>query len=655
MLAIRYPQVKIQGYVGAIENFGGGTNTLINEKRLNSKFAVSSVNLMQVEDGIWASRWGRDYYGQPIPNVSSIDGACEFVRADGTRELVAVAGGKFWKSVDGGSWSEVTGYTFTEGKRVSFLQIEDRLYIANGYDDLTYYNGTSLYRYSAISAPSAPSGTRGSGLTTGSYPNYYRVVATNGIGYTTPSPSLSIPTNKPRSVWNGTTEKITLTITPVSGATGYEIYYGEYDGEEVFLAKTTTTTFEDDGSILPNPFIETPNDNTTSAPKFTSMEVSGNRLWATGDTNNPFRVYGSGVGQYFGYFSPFYGGFYIDVEKGGRNKPIAVTHYRDGKGNPMITVLCSSPDGYGSIFQIELTATTIGDTTFIVPSAYKIVGSIGADASGAVVKAGDNVFFLNKKGVYVLRNKQQMFNVLSTDDLSAPIRNNIASMDGGYISKAVGYYKPPMVFFSIPLGSENNRIIIFDMERNNWNYAWTFGVKQFLEYTTNSGATKFLAVPNSGNRLVEISPSYTTDFGEPFYQEYISPILPVSANYADMARVREVIFELGNFRGSLSLEVLGITKNKSVSSIGVVSVSSTTGTSGVGDELVSDAPLVGDASDNPKLFAEPTNKKLVRVRKRVYAIQFKVWTLTGGTFFKLLGVQARGILIPARAPSSWRS
>ncbi len=655
MISNRYPTIKIANYFEKINSFRGGTNTLITESRLDKKYAVESTNLLQVEDGVWQTRWGMGYYGQAIAGATYLDSATEYIKTDGTREIIAVGGGKVWKSADGGSWSEVTGATFTAGTKPYFLHTNDRLYIANGTDALAYYDGTNLTKYTALDEPVAPTGARGAGLSTTGYPNYYRVVAVNSIGYTGASASLSIPTDIKREDWDEADEYIDLTITEVTGATGYQIYWGEYDGEEVYLGSTATLTFRDDNSLVPNIYVETPNDNTTGAPKFRSMEISGNRFWATADPENEYRVYGSGVGQYFGFFSILYGGFYIDVEKGGRNKPVAVIHYRDGKGNPMITVLCSSPDGYGTIFQIELTTATIGDTSFIVPSAYKIVGSIGADSTDAVIKAGDNVLFINKKGVYALRNKEQMFNVLATDDLSAPIRNQLEGLNGSLVSTATGYYKSPMAIFSVPVGSTNDRTCIFDFERQNWNWAWNIGFKHLFEYTDSGGVTRLIGVPTSGNQLVELSDAYTNDLGTPFYQSYISPLIPVSKDYTDLAKVNEVVFELGDFRGSLTLEVIGLMKNKTVQSLSSTEYSSTTGSSGMSDEWVSDEPLVGDATDAPETFTESTVKKVVRVKKKVYALQFKVYSTSGDTRFTLLGIQAKGILIPSKSPSRWRS
>ncbi|RMD45207.1 MAG: hypothetical protein D6831_03850 [Aquificota bacterium] len=654
---MRVPKISAKApkeFLIKLDRFRGGSNTLLNPARLRKDFAVEINNLWQVQDGIWKTRPGRAYYGQEITGVSLIDGAWEYEKSDGTREIIAIAGGYAWKSQDGGSWTQLTGTTFTIGARPYFIQIGSKLFIANGTDPLAYYDGTNLNTYSGLSNPSAAPTTTRTGLTAGSYSNYYRIQATNEIGETLPSPSVNVTTNKPRSQWD-TSNYITLSWSAITGAKGYQVFWGEFDGEETLIAETTSTTFNDYGETTypHNPYIETNDDNTTQAPLFKSMEISGNRLWATGNDNAKWRVYFSGTGQYFvsPAFSPFYGGGWIDLEKGGKNKPVAVAHYRTGKGDPIITVFCSSADGNGTIFQIELTTITIGSVTATVPAAYKIVGSVGADAPSSVVKVYDNVFFANKKGIYALRNKQQMFNVLANDDLTAPIRNMFESINQDKISDIVAYFKPPRVYFSFTVGSENDTTAIFDMERGNWTWKWTFGAKQFFEYTDNNGRTHFLVVPSSGNKLVELSENYEDDFGSPFYQSYISPLIPIDKDMTVMAKIKEVVYELGKFKGSAIIEILGVTKNKQVVSLATKTVETQIGTSGWGSDLFSDF-LFSTTNSTPQTYIYDTIKKKLKVNKKLYAIQFKIYTTNKATF-EILGMQAKGYLLPKRAPSTW--
>jgi len=645
------PQAKTRPYFLDITSFIGGSNTLINEARLGKQFAMEIVNMWQVQDGIWATRPGTEKYGQNIPGDLSIAGAYEYEIDEGTRETIAIAGTKAWKSTDGGTWTEVTGATFTAGLQPYFLQIDNKLYIANGTDNWTVYNGSTLTSFTPILAPTGLGGTRTT-LTTGSFNNWYTIVAVNEVGFTTPCASVNLPTNKVRTSWSSG-EAINLTWNAVSGAKGYMVFWGEFEGEEYYLTDITTNSFVDNNSTVPNYYVETPDDNTTGAPKFRSTEISGNRIWGTYDTQNPYRVYFSGTGQDIGRFSPFYAGGYVDLEKGGKNRPISLVHYRTGKGDPSITVLCKSADGLGSIFQIDLIDVTVGDVPILVPSVAKIVGSIGSGSPTGAVKAGDNVYFINEKGVFALRNKPQLINVLSTDDFSAPIRNKFESLNQERITYSVGYYKPPRVFFAVSEGGENDKITIYDGERNNWTWCWNLGVKQFFEYTDGNGTTRFLTVGNNKPYLVEISENYFGDEGQAFYQSYISPLMRVSKNYTDRAKVKDVVFEIGNLRGSVTCQVLGLTGVEQVQALGSQTANSNVGTSGIGDDFFSEM-LFSDTTDAPSTFTQKSRKIRIRVNKKLYALQFKVFANELQSKYELLGIQVTdGYMLPTGAPSSW--
>lgn len=653
---VQIPQAKIQEYFVEIDNFRGGSNTLLNERRIDKKFAYEINNMWQVQDGIWKTRPGTKTYGQTIAGATNLDNAIEFEKSDGTREIIVLADdGYAYKSTDGGTWTQLSGATFTTGNNYYFAQIGSKLYISNRVDYLTVYDGTSLTQYSALDNPLAPTPSR-TGLTTGSYNNYYRIQAVNTVGHTTPSDSGSIATNKLRRDWD-TSNYISLSWTAVTSATGYEIYWGERDGFEYLIGTSTTNSFIDYGETISphNPYVETADDNTTAAPLFGPMEVSGNRLWATYDVNNKWRVYATGTGSYFvnPAFSPFYGGVWIDLEKGGKNKPVALAHYRTGKGDPIITVLCTSADGRGAIFQIELTSITIGDETATVPAAYKIIGSTGADSPDGVVKVGDNIFFANKKSIYALRNKEQIFNVLANDDMAAPIRNRYLSLNQSGLSNIAGYFQPPRVFYCLPEGGTSNDVMaIYDMERNNWTWKWTIGFKQIFEYTDSNDTTHLLAVPTSGNQLIELSENFQGDQGEAFYQSYISPLLPVHKKYRYLAKVNEAIFELGNFRGEVTCEVIGLTEDGTTSSVASDTATSTVGTSGIGDDAFSDM-FFSDTGDAPTTFTQSTRKIRVEVGERLYALQFKVSSNNADSNYEILGLQAEGYILPTKSSDQW--
>lgn len=265
-----------------IKNFNGGTVTLFDDARVKINQASETTNLVQVQDGIWKPRWGTEYYGQPISGESKIAGMTEYVKSDGSRELIVIGGttGKIFKSTDGGAWSQIGSITFNTSAQFSFVQLSGFLYIANGINNLARYNGTTITQYNSLSAPTLTSLARGSGLSAGAFTYYYKVTALNDVGETIGSNELSTTVNIDRDLWPGkSNHHIDISWNAVAGAIRYQLYISELSNQETLLIDTSALTYKDDGTILPNQFIIVPDDNTTSAPKFSEMNIIGNRIW----------------------------------------------------------------------------------------------------------------------------------------------------------------------------------------------------------------------------------------------------------------------------------------------------------------------------------------------------------------------------------------
>ena len=700
-----------------ISEFKGGSNSLLDQARMGSQFAVDSTNLLQVEDGLWSTRWGTKYYG--ASHTTTIDGASEFVKSDGTTELITITNGVVYKSTDGGALSSVSGATFTPGIQCYFMQIAGYLYIANGTDPLARYNGTVLSTYSSISAPTDLSASLvASGLSSGTYTYYAVVTALNAVGETTGSTEASITVNKLRDNWIAGTDKVTWSWTASSGAVTYQLYLAEpsQSGYETLLMDVPGTSYTDDGSVSVNPYIEVPSDNSTAAPLFTSMVISGNRIWATNDTSNLYKVYFSGSGQYIGNFSDFYGGGWINLEKGGRELPIAVKHYQSGSGQGVATVLAKTPDGRGAVWQIQITTATVGDTSFSIPSAQKVVGSFGTESLLSVATTTNDLMFANRKGWFSLGPEKNYYGILRTNELSSNIRPYWRSLVGSKMSSVCAYFYDSKVFISVPTStSGNDRIIIYDLERNNWSVDWSIGAKQFLEYTDTGGTSHFLYIPLTGTKLIEISDNFANDLGAAFNQSYISPLLPVSKTKTDVLSLSQSIVELASPKGSINFSVLGVTKNGTFSTIATKTLTSFGSNTGVGTDLPGEQHLsetqtgvkkvtetagsftigatytivsagttnftligasdsvvgtvfiatgigsgTGTASrwaiyitDAPSTYTQATTKLAIAKRAKLYALQFQISSTTADTQFILLSLQAKGKIIHKGLPSDW--
>ncbi len=644
---------KRQKIAFEIKEFRGGSNHLLDEARLAPDEAKQATNLIQVQDGLWKPRWGDAYYGVDLGY--EIYGGAEYLKSDGTTELIAVANGKAWKSTDGGSWTEITGATFTNGVMCYFLQIAGYLYIANGTDSLARYDGSTLSVYSALSAPANLTASRvASGLSSGSYVYYAEVTALNTVGETVGSTEASITTNKHRDTWIAGTDILDWSWNSVATASRYQLYIADQSGQEGLLTSTTTTNFRDDGSLAINPYVVPPLSNTTAAPKFKSMAVSGNRLWGTNDPDNPYMVHFSGTGSQFGYFSDFYGGGWINLERGGREKPTKVLHYQTGTGTGIATILARTPEGKGAVWQINIGTITVGDTEFSVPAATKVVGSFGTESILGAVATDNDVLFPNKRGVYALGAEKNYYGILRTKELTSRIRPYWRSLIGSGLADIASYFYDSKVFISVPTTTTGNtKTIIYDLERVNWTVDWNIGAKQFLEYTDSDGDTHFLYIPVGGTQFAEISEHISGHLGSAFSTSYVSGRIPLSKLWKDFVKINKVYLKLGSPRGSINFEVSGTQKNAPFTSLGTATITPMSAYTGMGFDIMGSV-LMGDTAGSPSTFSDSSDPRYVKIRKRLRDIQFRITTNSYDSDYVLQGIIVEGNLLNINPPSSWK-
>ena len=663
------PSKKAKEILIDLKDYSGGYNSLIDEARMPSKFAVESNNMMMGQDAIWQTRWGTTYYGADFG--ANPDGASEYVKSDGTTELVTIANGKAWKSTDGGTKTEITGATFTAGTQCYFMQISGYLYIANGTDALARYNGTTLATYTEIAAPANLGASRvANGLTSGTYTYYAEVTALNAVGETVGSTEASITVNKNRDTWTAGTDKLDWYWDTVATATRYQLYLSDEAGYETLLAsiEAGVTNFVDDGTNDLNPYVEPPEQNTTGAPKFISMCISNNRIWATNDDNDKYKVYFSGTGQFMGNFSDFYGGGWINLEKGGREMPIVVKHYQSGAGEGRATVLCKTPDGSGAIWQLQIATATVGDTSFSVPSATKVVGSVGTESVLGVVATGNDIAFPNRRGWFSLGPEKNFYGILRTSERSSNIRPDWRNLWGDKVSTIASYFYDAKIFISVPSSSSgNDKTFVYDTERGTWMVDWSFGAKQFFEYTDTNGKSHLLYIPLSGNKLIELSENSLNDLGAVFNQSYISPLLPVADDKSYIMKLREAVVTLGRPRGSVKFQIMGIGKDNNFASIATKTITNFGSNTGVGTDApgefyaTSTNASVKEVSgtwtiyltDSPSSYQQAFTRAAIKKNEQIYAIQFKVYSITADTSFSILNIQAKGLLLRKKIPSSW--
>lgn len=648
-------------FVLTLDKFGKGVMTLYDETRIPKDAVVRSYNMYLDQDGVWTTRPGTDVYGATL--TTPIDGACSYIKynSDGTytSKIAVIDNGSLKTSTDGGSWTTISGKTWTTGYPVKFKQSDTRVYIANGHDTLAYYdisNGT-ITTFSALSAPGSLVAPTRTGLSAGSYNAYYKITAINSVGESVASAEMSVSggINKTRDNWTAGTDSLAMSWGAVTGATRYNIYYSDSTGTEVWLDSVATISYTDTGVATPNPYQEAPTVDSSGGPTFGELELSTNRLWATRDPANPYRVSWAGTGQYSGAFNPFYGGGYIDLDLGGSERPERVVHFRDGKGTPVATVLTSTPTGAGSTWHIALTSLTVDTLTIVVPEAYKQQGSVGTRSPRGVVEYDDSVFFPSPKGFHALGSQQSILNVLVTSEMSANIRPDVETINNAYANLICGIAHQGRIYWSVPVGSTtNNQTWVLDVERNKtWAKEWSIGVKQFFEYTDSSGVIHLLAVPVTGTKLIEFSTSKLGDSGVAFSKSLESGLIHWADDHSTWAKVNKVYIEVADPRGSISFTVSGTQKGKAFTSLGSIAITNSVSNAGMSTDLLSSF-LLSSSNQAPSTFTQASVKKYIRVNKLLNNLKWQVSASAINSTFTVMQIIIKGTILPTSDPSSFK-
>ena len=652
------PDAPPRSIVLTQDKFDRGVITLLDQSKLPRNALKEAVNIFLSEDGAPTVRPGLDWYGVAA-SAYAIDGADFFVDTiTNAVHLLKVANGVVYRSLNNGAiWEACTGGTFTAGKKVRFYQANDTTYMYNGWDNIIRYDGSSaLLSYTSISAPSSVSLVK-TGLAGTTYTLRYRVSAVNDIGYTEGSTAITVQVGSTREAFDAS-NYVTFTWTQIVGAVRYDIYVGQIDGEEVYIDSVegnATVTYIDRGQAPEQILSVVPDTNTTQGPRVGDMEGIGNRLYATRDRDFPYRVWISGAGRYIGYFSSAYDATYVDLQKGGQFKPMKVEDYRDGKGTPLATVWCDSPDGRGCVWQGTLESFTVADVTFPVPNFYKLPGSRGTPAPDSVVNVLNDYMYFNSQAIFNLGSRAQFLNLLSTDESSANIRPNFKNINQAAASQICAHFQDARVLISVPYNSDtNNATILFDTERKAWlPEAFNVGFERFFSYTDTEGERKLLCWKPGDTRLTEISEDFNSDYGVAIETSLQTGLLHVNPkNRFEFMFVEEAEVEFANLRGALTIELSGITREDGLRLLKRRTIQPTTvknswtlHTWGGYVWSNTDAEVVS--------YSEPSTKRFFDVGEAVNAYQYRIQTSSTQSQYIGRTLQISGTPDEGGKPSDW--
>lgn len=461
--------------------FPGGVNRLSDESLIKDNELSVMQNAILVVDGV-QKRTGSINYGSS--SGSRVYGGSSFyTSASSNNRFIIREGGTTLKyyAADG-TPTNITGATMTTGLRTDFAIARDLLFVQNGTDNLTKVSVVggvpTASTYTALTTPVnlsvTPTGAAGT------TPYSYRVSAINANGETLACVSVATTTgNATLSASNYNA----LNWDDVTNATGYVVYGRKASSVngigETKLATVSVSAYNDTGVDTPSTIFTPPEGNNTGGQKGSMIIYALSRLFVSGDTDNPSRLYYSAGGSQIDDFSSGNGGGYIDVSKNDGDKVTGIYFYQ----NTIIVFKTRS------IWKFSFSSSGL-------PSLELVTNELGCISYRTIKIVNNALWFLSMKdgraSINSLGNVQNYFNALRTTEQSLKISSgslldsaNVAQLQN---SCAFSFRNVYGVCVAQGGSSTNNRVYPYDARFNAWLGYWdNINANAFFSYQDANG------------------------------------------------------------------------------------------------------------------------------------------------------------------------
>lgn len=501
------PKIKQQIVDSRMESWIKGENKLVSNTQIKPNELSDAVDIQLVEDGkVQFPRDGQSYFG--LEKGTRVTGLYPYYKSNGTKKLLRTQGTNLQVyNTSSSDWDNVTGGTgYTTTLDTNGIMAYDKLYLCNGTDNLTYYDGTQVQSFTQRSAPTISSVTRTG--TDGSYTYSYKVTVVTANGETTPSAAVSQTCNVSKL---DTSTYMTVAWSAVTGAIGYNVYGRKTTGYYFmsYVEGNGSTSYVDKGVDTPNEAFTPPEGNSTGGQKGKYISLYKDSLFISGDPSNPSRLYYSGGGDKLEDFTIGGGGGFIDISK---NDGTAITGTIVFKNSLIVFK-------ERSIYQFSFTSTGL-------PQVEQVNPGVGCIAPRSIVAVENDVFFASEFGVYTIGNEAGFsFDVLRTNELSAKVRSRYQQIDPACLQKVASVYakvanKNLVIFSFTPSGStSNSQALVYDRERLGWYYWTNINANCWAVYKGTDGVNHVLYGDDSSGYVKEALTG-TTDFGSTIYASF---------------------------------------------------------------------------------------------------------------------------------------
>lgn len=597
-----------------------GTVSAYDDGRTPADGLKASGNAVLDQDGTVRPRPSLVRYGTQ-PTGTILGEMFEFVKANGSvneNYLITVQNVAGTASVyvakDGGAWTICTGKTYDTSAKVHYCQIDNKILIMNGVDNLSYLGIPTLAvtAFTPLAAASAPTVTPVAGLVGAGFNYYYAISANSSFGNTA----------------------ATATVVTAGGVTTQRDLW------------TPATQYVSQPAPLAD---------TTAGVKATRGSVVNGQVFLYGVSGDTRTIYAGGTGTSVLDFSPFGGGGTTEIGRGTKEVPVKVVPFRNGTGSPKITVLCQGTNGTGKRYTMTPDSVTYGSTVIPFFSVQEENGQDGTDSPDGVILYNDSLWYPSRDGFKTTGTKPQLQNILSTDTVSETIITDVKNLNRKYMSGVVGLAYQQRLYWAVPNGSTtNNEIWVLDLARGGaWMKPWSIACSWMVLYNDNSGYSHHLILKN--NVIYELTYAQSTyDDGTAFPVNITSGLINFSEDTLEWAKVIDITFVILRPQGVINFLVSGKTEDASLASVGSSTFTQNTSVAGWGeagwggspDAVLPRTPKIygwSNFSVVPVAFGDSQRLVSIEIDEELEWLQWEIDTTDGNVSFQLADVVIRSV------------
>lgn len=189
------------------------------------------------------------------------------------------------------------------------------------------------------------------------------------------------------------------------------------------------------------------------------------------------------------------GANFIDVDKDDGDRITGLTTFQDS-----VVVFKER-----SIHQVTLDSSS-------TPSVALVTRALGCVSHKSIDNAENDVFFLSRRGVYVLGNEPQFFSAIRTNELSSRINPRIKLISEANLALSTAIYYDYKYWLGVPEGgtTTNNLLWTYDRRFLAWSKtkASTFNPESFTVYIDSDNRERMLFTSADSAKVFEVTQAY---------------------------------------------------------------------------------------------------------------------------------------------------